>query len=167
MPLAQPPTTAAQNLNGPIIRNVTAEGYRRREEELARAWFRMLDQSGFLTIKYGMINAEGALKAVSHLPENWDSYGAEPPSDAAVAASKSILTALCKSLILPSTIVPSATGGVSIYFFRGDRSAYIENYNDGTQALVMYEPSGSTEVLELGFDLAAEDVASRLLGHLG
>ena len=50
------------------------------------------------------------------LQTDWDSYGAEPPSTDAIRASQEILEDLAEAQILPSTIVPSAEGGVSIYF---------------------------------------------------
>jgi hypothetical protein len=51
------------------------------------------------------------------------------------------------------SIVPSAEGGVSIYFMAGHRTAYVESYNQGSQALVMYDENGDVEVLEIGRDM--------------
>jgi len=126
----------------------------------------MRSQSAFWRINYGMINAESEFDELSRLAPNWDSYGAEAPSPAAISAARSILKTLCESLILPNAIVASASGGVSIYFFGGERTAYIENYNDGAQALVMYDRAGSTHVLEIGPEIASHDVAARILAYL-
>lgn len=137
-------------------------------DELAEAWSKIL-ASTFLTVKYGLIDGEGELDRISRLEGNWDSYGAEPVSREALAASRQILKELAATLILPSAIVPSAGGGTSIYFIRGDRTAYIENYNDGTQALVMYGgPDGAdtAEVLEVGEDIRSIDVGNRIARHL-
>jgi hypothetical protein len=142
------------------------ENYRAKAEELACMWIQMLSQSEFLRIKYGMIDAERELESMAALRNDWDSYGANPPSADAVQASKSILSKLYEALIRPTTIVPSAEGGVSIYFVNGDRSAYVENYNDGSQALVMYDRQGSVQVLEIGTEIALAEVGARIAAYL-
>jgi hypothetical protein len=135
--------------------------------ELQKHWLRRLGQSTFLTIKYGLIDAEGALDRISNMEADWDSYGAEAPGANAIRASKEILRDLAEALILPSTIVPSAGGGVSIYFMAGDRTAYVESYNQGSQALVMYDQNGNPEVLEIERDIPRVDVSDRILKYLG
>ena len=151
----------------PELSTVATENYSRRTEEIARDWTQMLSRSAFLKVKYGLIDAKGVLDALSHLRTDWDSYGAQPPSTLAITATRGILEQLCSSLILPTTIVPSATGGVSVYFVSGERSAYVENYNDGTQALVMYDRNGATEVLEIGTEISCEDIGARISTYLG
>src|SRR6266481_506682 len=79
---------------GPGLRRVETENYSQRTDELARDWRKMISQSAFLRIKYGMIDAENELEAISHLTADWDSYGAEAPSPAAISAAKSILEKL-------------------------------------------------------------------------
>jgi hypothetical protein len=64
-------------------------------------------------------------------------------------------------------IVPSAEGGVSIYFMSGNRTVYVESYNQGSQALVMYDQHGNTEVLEVGRDIARADLGGKILAYLG
>jgi hypothetical protein len=136
-------------------------------DQVGRAWLKTLERSTFLTIKYGLIDGEKELDRISRLGPNWDSYGAEPPSANAVRASREILNELAGALMLPSAIVPSASGGISIYFIRGDRTAYIENYNDGTQALVMYgDDQEAAEVLEIGVDVRPEELSNRISRHL-
>jgi hypothetical protein len=124
-------------------------------------------QSSFWRLKYGHIDANSELQRIASLKTNWDSYGADAPSENAIRVARSILSELEQARILPSAIVASATGGVSIYFFDSDRSAYIENYNDGAQALVMYDQNGTTEVLEIGTEIDNDALAVRILGYLG
>jgi hypothetical protein len=146
---------------------VETPSYNQRTGALRDDWLRRLEQSTFLTIKYGLIDAEAVLDQISNMERDWDSYGAEPPGANAVRASKEILEELAGALILPSTIVPSAEGGVSIYFMTGRRTVYVESYNQGSQALVMYDQSGNAEVLEIGRDISRADVSSRILAYLG
>jgi hypothetical protein len=170
MPAAQmPPERDPFRLDRfrPAIHRVETPSYNQRAGELRDDWFRRLEQSTFLTIKYGLIDAEGALDRISGMERDWDSYGAEPPGANAIRASKEILQELAGALILPSTIVPSAEGGVSIYFMTGHRTVYVESYNQGSQALVMYDQNGNTEVLEIGRDITRADVSGRILAYLG
>jgi hypothetical protein len=134
-------------------------------DDLLREGFKT-SGSAFWTIKYGLTHAEQELDGLGNLAQNWDSYGAEPPSREAIQASRTVLAELAGALILPSTIVPSASGGVSIYFMSGDRTAYIESYNDGNQALVMYGEHEPPEVLELGTEIQPHDLGHRITTYL-
>ncbi len=148
----------------PRLRRRTISGALGRSGMTCR---RRLAQSTFWTIKYGLIDAERELDRISNMEPDWDSYGAEPPSDNAIRATRETLKELAGDLLLPSAIVPSAEGGVSIYFMSGNRTAYIETYNQGSQALVMYDQQGNTEVLELGNDINRVAVGRRILAYLG
>jgi hypothetical protein len=151
----------------PAIHCVETPNYNQRTGELRADFQLRLEQSVFLTIKYGLIDAEGELHRISSMEPDWDSYGAEPPSADAIRTSKEILKDLAGDLILPSTIVPSSGGGVSIYFMRGNRTVYIESYNQGSQALVTYDQQGNTEVLEIGRDILRSHVGAKILEYLG
>jgi hypothetical protein len=170
MPAAQvPPELDPFRLDRfrPSIHEVETQNYNERTGEIREDLLHRLAQSTFLRIKYGLFDAEAELDRISGMEADWDSYGAEPPSAAAIRASKEALKELAGALILPSTIVPSAEGGVSIYFMNGDRTAYIESYNQGSQALVMYDQHGNTEVLELDSDIPRSAVSRRILQYLG
>jgi len=145
---------------------VQTDNYRPTATQALAVWVEKRSQSTSLRIKYGLMDAESELSRLSVLRSNWDSYGADAPSAQAIDAARIILNELAATLIRPSTVVASASGGVSIYFMHGNRTAYIENYNDGSQALVMYDQNGSTEVLELGIDLDRAEVGGRILRHL-
>jgi hypothetical protein len=151
----------------PAIHRVETQNYNQRASEITEDLFRRLGQSTYLTVKYGLVDAEGALDRISAMEMGWDSYGAEPPAADAIRASKGILRQLATELILPSTIVPSAEGGVSLYFMKSQRTVYVESYNEGSQSLVMYDRDGSAEVLEIGQDIALSEVGKRILGYLG
>jgi hypothetical protein len=145
---------------------VQTDNYRPTATQALAVWVEKRSQSASLRIKYGLMDAEGELSRLSVLKNNWDSYGADAPSAQAIDAARIMLHELAAALIRPSTVVGSAGGGVSIYFMHGNRTAYIENYNDGSQALVMYDQNGTTEVLELGIDLDRAEVSGRILRHL-
>jgi hypothetical protein len=169
MPFAPPQPEPGIRLSEryiPKVEQVETVNYRIWREGFLHEWTRKRSNSAFLTVKYGLIDAEETLNKISCLEADWDSYGAPAPSPAAILASKAILDSLAVGLILPSAIVPSASGGVSIYFMRGDRTAYVESYNDGTQALVFYSPESAPEVLEIGSEILAGDVNARITSYL-
>lgn len=151
----------------PAIHRVESVGYDQRAGEVLDYLQRSLGQSKFLRIKYGLIDAQGTLDRLSRLESGWDSYGAEPPGPEAIRSSKEVLDQLAGDLILPSTIVPSAEGCVSIYFMTGDRTAFVESNNQGGQALVMYDRNGDVNVLEIGLDISSSEVGGRILAYLG
>lgn len=151
----------------PAIHRVESVSYGQRTGEVLEYWQRSLGQSKFLRVKYGLIDAEGTLDRLSRLESGWDSYGAAPPGPEAIQLSKEVLNQLAGDLILPSTIVPSAEGGVSIYFMTGDRTAFVETNNEGVQALVMYDRNGALDVLEIGRDISPSEVGGKILAYLG
>ena len=65
------------------------------------------------------------------LRPDWDSYGADPPSDAAISLARAALFALWEEHLPPSAVVASAEGGVGIIFVWPGRYADIEFLNDG------------------------------------
>jgi hypothetical protein len=166
-PQATPDTRPRQSANFiPEIHIVETGAYSIKRDQLRDEVSNWLENSAFLTIKYGLINVDDELARLSQLQPNWDSYGAEPPSGEAIRSARSILGELFSGLILPSAIVPSAGGGVSIYFMKGVRTSYIENYNSGAQALVMFDQEGNSEVLELGIEVGVAEVGGRIMGYL-
>ncbi|HYM10162.1 MAG TPA: hypothetical protein VEU62_05505 [Bryobacterales bacterium] len=92
------------------------------------------------------------LAELSRLSPDWDSYGAEPPSHVAIAASRRILGALRRRAMLPTRILASAEGGVGICFVEGDRYAHIECLNSGDISAVMYQARGDPTVWEIPDD---------------
>jgi hypothetical protein len=151
----------------PAIQRVETPNYNQQAGELRDDLSRRLEQSTSWTIRYGLMNAKEELDRISKMEMNWDSYGSAPPTADAILAAEEILRDLAGALILPSTIVPSAEGGVSIYFMTINRIVYIESYSQGSQALVMYDQQGNTEVLEIGPDIPRLDVGGRILAYLG
>ena len=83
------------------------------------------------------------------MKHDWDSYGAEAPSNNTIGQAKKVLVSLYSKAILPSTIAPSAEGGVTLFFRMGDKCAYIEYGNDGEHILAKYSSHSDPEVTEL------------------
>jgi hypothetical protein len=71
------------------------------------------------------------LSEISVLKDNWDGFGAERPGVFAIGAARNSLQALAEANLQPSSVDPSAEGGVCISFRRNGRYADIEFFNNG------------------------------------
>lgn len=81
------------------------------------------------------------LNALSHLPSNWNSYGADTPNRGAIAAAESVLLHAYEIGLLPASVDPSAENGVVISFKRSARYADVECFNSGEILAVMHDRS--------------------------
>lgn len=99
-----------------------------------------------------LVDALKRLSEVSTLDGNWDSYGADAPSDNAVAHARSILSVLSHLDYPPSAVDPSAEGGICISFVAGDRYGDIECFNSGEILAVFIKADGDPTVWPLGTD---------------
>jgi hypothetical protein len=93
--------------------------------------------------------ASEQLEMVSKLPNGWDSYGAEAPTVASVAAANRVLAALRGSSTPPSRITASAEGGVGICFIQGEKYADIEILNNEVMLATMYRGASEPRIWEL------------------
>jgi hypothetical protein len=82
--------------------------------------------------------AEQKLKDMNKLLPNWNSYGAEPPSEESRARAMKVLAVLQEQSFPPTKVVPSSEGGIAICFIRDDRYADIEFLNTGENLAVTY-----------------------------
>jgi len=118
-------------------------------ERLKRGIERSKEMSRSLTLESDFASAESELELAARLENDWDSYGAAAPSVEAIRRAGELLRDLRAKQFLPTTIVPSAEGGVAFYFISGDRTSYIEYRNSGEAILAMYAPVGEPEIREL------------------
>jgi hypothetical protein len=91
-----------------------------------------------LQLKPKFDQAEQALKDMAKLMPNWNSYGAAPPSRETRDRAAETLVSLQRLSFLPTKVVPSSEGGVTIFFIREDRYADIEFLNTGEMLAVTY-----------------------------
>jgi hypothetical protein len=82
----------------------------------------------------------------SEIQEGWDSYASPPPSPDAVKWARRALDLALIARALPSTIVPSADGGIALCWDSNDKHAYIEFDNDGSAVAAMYQGMGEPDV---------------------
>ena len=99
------------------------------------------------------------LEKLRELPENWDSYGAEPPNFTALYWSKTVLELLLRMNLPPSRVTPSVENGVGISFIRGQKYADIECFNTGEILAVISDRRGKPYVWEVGDNIEAIKLA--------
>jgi hypothetical protein len=88
------------------------------------------------------------LHSTASLSEGWNTYGSEPPNEAARKLASAILQGLEKESMAPSSLLPSGEGGITISFVRGMKRAMLETYNTGEVVGAKYSASDEPEVWE-------------------
>jgi len=147
----------------------TRRPYRQRaltqplREQLKQGVEQSQEMSRSLTLESEFAAIERELNATSNLQNGWDSYGAERPGTDPIRNASGLLRELKVKQFLPTRIVPSAEGGVALYFMDKDRICYIEYRNSGDTILAMYRPADEPEIRELrsGADVLASIDAVR------
>jgi hypothetical protein len=135
-----------------------------REEEFFKQLFReMRVSSKFLERQRHFEFLERMLSSLASLSQDWDSYDSQPPSASSVCSAVAFLRKLYNGQLSPSSIVPSAEGGVAFYFFNGRRNAYAEFRNSGELVLVLYDHETEPIVLELSLSDTDETRTIELL----
>jgi hypothetical protein len=119
--------------------------------------------SKFLQVAREYRELSSCLFAYTMLADDWNSYGAEKPSTASIEATARFLKRLIAELFMPNRLVPSAEGGVAVYFNRGTKNSYIEYRNSGDVILAMYDNNSDPQVIELTKSDADEQRALSLI----
>jgi len=121
--------------------------------------------SRFLQMEKQYQQLNSSLETHTNLTDNWDSYGAEKPSTSSLNAAAGFLRKLRNESFMPDRIIPSAEGGVAIYFNRDTKTAYVEYRNSGDVILAMYDDRSDPLILELTNTDADEHRALHLIRH--
>lgn len=82
-------------------------------------------------------------KGLSQFAQNWDSYGAMPPSSQSIGAAIDFLVSGSGADFLPVRALPSAEGGVALRFVSGDKRALVEFLNAGSVEVMLYDEAGT------------------------
>jgi hypothetical protein len=96
-----------------------------------------------------LIAAHKKLARLACLNDDWDSYGAESPNQKSIEAARGVLDVLADVDFEPTSIDPSAEGGVCLSFQLGDRYGDIECFNSGEVLAVTSRGGLDTTVWEI------------------
>ena len=86
---------------------------------------------------YARLNVQ--LRGACGLKRNWDSYGAPAPNQLSLSLASQLLASLKFETLMPTALVPSAEGGIALYFIANEKTSYIEFRNSGEAISAMYD----------------------------
>jgi hypothetical protein len=129
------------NSSGSYTTARTNSGLRQLERERAKS----ISRSEFLRREEAIGEMVAEICSFLKLTDNWDSYGAEAPSEAAIRSACRFVGTLGASPIFPSRAMPSSEGGVGLRFKRNQHRALLEFFNTDEIGLILYQADGSVE----------------------
>ena len=106
------------------------------------------------------------LEQLGELSDDWDSYGAEAPSEGALDIAKSLVKRFASSGLYPDRAVPSVEGGVGLVFLQGSSYLDVEIFNDGETLLGESHLERDSHVYEVSQD-DVDEIINRVRGFLG
>lgn len=89
-----------------------------------------------------------AIENLRGLPRDFNGYGSDSPTSESIRLATAIVLRASK-VIEPSRVVPSAQGGIVIYFVRGRKSGDIECLNSGDVVATLSDGRNLPEVWEI------------------
>lgn len=84
-----------------------------------------------------------AMTGLMALSDGWNGYSAPSPSLIAVENAKSFMVIASEARLVPTSVEPSAMGGVGVTFFRHPREVAIEFYNNETAHVLLTDDTTS------------------------
>ena len=105
--------------------------------------------SRFLQIEKTYQEMRSSLDACAALQDNWDSYDAAKPARHSIEATDRFLGRLFAELFMPNRVIPSAEGGMAVYFHSDKKTAYLEYRNSGEVILAMFDDHSDPIIVEL------------------
>jgi hypothetical protein len=92
------------------------------------------------------------IESLGQLPRDFNGYGSEAPNDESIRLASQVVLAAKK--IRPTRVLPSAQGGVAVYFVQGSKRGDIECLNTGEIVATM---AGGQEDLRI-WEIRAGDI---------
>src|SRR5712692_5249858 len=135
--------------------------------ELALALHKVMTISNSSTSM--LITAMRKLDELKNLPEDWDSYGADPISPNAIAKAKSIIISVVKSfsnaigdVVQLTDVIPIADGGVQLEWVGPHAELEIEISPNSNISLLYISGSGDRRKYEESEDNSLNDVYAKI-----
>lgn len=114
-----------------------------------------------------LVTLQSQLAELADLRDDWNGYGAEAPNESALSAAGGVLNILNELDLLPSRIVASADGGVSLVFLIPGGYVDIECFNEGDILAGFQLPRQPPEVEEVVLDKEFLSVLGERIRQLG
>ena len=140
--------------------SISAE-YRRTEAEMILA----RQSSEYISQTMAQVELEKKLRKLVRLSDNWDSYGSEAPSAAAIASALEIGAVFIKLGLTPDVTVPSSEGGIALCFMRNKKYADVEFFNSGSIIAVRHSPQDNPKTWSITRDNVAIESAVKIISQ--
>jgi|SRR5271163_4393278 len=105
--------------------------------------------SKFLQVVRTYQELRSSLDACATLADNWDSYDAAKPAKHSIEAADRFLERLFDEMLMPNRVIPSAEGGIAVYFNSDKKAAYVEYRNSREVILAMFDDHSDPIIIEL------------------
>jgi hypothetical protein len=139
---------------------ISAE-YRRTEAEMILS----RQNSEYISQTMARVELEKKLRKLARLSNNWDSYGSEAPSAAAISSALGVGSQFIKLGLIPDVTVPSSEGGVALCFMRNKKYADVEFFNSGSIIAVRHSPQDDPKAWSITRDNAAIESAVKIISQ--
>ncbi len=161
------------SMSSSVIRSLTDENMVRKTAFTYESVLALYERAfGFLKLQEisksnGLTQATALrkLEELKNLPEDWDSYGADPISPNAIAKAKSIITSvmiafggIIGNVVQLSDVIPIADGGVQLEWVGPHAELEIEISPNGNIGLLYISVSEDRRIYEESKDNSLNDV---------
>lgn len=135
--------------------------YRRTEAEM------ILSRQGseYISQTMAQVELEKKLRKLARLSNNWDTYGSEAPSAAAISSALEIGVTFIKLGLIPDVTTPSSEGGIALCFVRNNKYADVEFFNSGSIIGVRHSPQDDPKAWTITRDNAAIESAYTIISQ--
>lgn len=101
------------------------------------------------------------IRKIEELKDGWNGEGSKTPSRTALYNTNIVVESLHLFNLKPHNIVPSADDGITLTFYKGERGAIIDCYNDATIVVQIYEGDRTIDLKSITDDVSALNDAIR------
>jgi hypothetical protein len=124
--------------------------------------------SSYHTLEQTYNRLKDELFVLRALNRDWDTYGADPPSEATIRAAQLALPRLKALGALPAAVRPSSEGGVGICFVSREGYGHLEFLNEGEEVYALaYSSTRAPESWQLdGSDASLRQAWEQIRAYL-
>jgi hypothetical protein len=144
-----------------IADDIISAQYRRTEAEMILS----RQNSEYISQTMAQVELGKKLRKLACLPSNWDSYGSEAPSAAAISSALEVGFLFIKLGLTPDVTVPSSEGGIALCFMRNNKYADVEFFNSGSIIAVRHSAQDDPKAWSIARDNAAIESAVKIISQ--
>lgn len=107
------------------------------------------------------------IEMMATLNDGWDSYKAPAINSVARANATAFCNVAASVPLLPNRVTPAVVGAVAVIFCWKDKTGFVEFYNGGTAAVILYRQGRPPATFKLSIQKDEFRIAiDRIINHL-